>query len=179
MKYGQVEEAIIRIFKVEDARLGSFRARIRHLREFDCPSIAKAKPGSPAEYNYLNAVQLAVALALESVGVTPRMAADIVIKMKTISEEFLTAAWGDEFPTLGGKMKKASFLIVLRNIGMIDDKPPYDSFRYGFRFINSEELPKYSERHSALNIINISKIIADLDATLITIDLTANAALAG
>ena len=68
---------------------------------------------------------------------------------------------------------------MLRNIGMIDDKPPYDSFRYGFRFINSEGLPKYSESHSALNIINISKIIADLDAALITVDLAAAAALAG
>ena len=79
MKYGQVEIALVRLFEVDKPRLGAFKARLRHLRNFGCPSVEKVGTGSTAEYSQLHALQLAIALAIGQTGLSPKYSAGLAI----------------------------------------------------------------------------------------------------
>jgi hypothetical protein len=153
MKYGQVEEAVIRQFEVDDRRLGAFKARIRHLRRFDCPSIAKSKSGGAADYSRLNAFELAIALALENVGLSPKQSA---------AHAFLMA------PEALGALErsgKACYLVLLPDV----DDPALSPGEAGGQSIICEgekELMGVIENMPAMGVVNVSMLVRDLDLAL-------------
>ena len=79
IRFGDLERALIKQFKVPTDRQGAFRARIRRFRDLNVPNVTRVGSGTRTEYSRLNAVELSVALRLTSANISPRAAADIVL----------------------------------------------------------------------------------------------------
>src|SRR6266404_990190 len=77
MQYRQFEEALVQMFSIREASLGAFRARLRHLRSLGIPKIPKRGSGNTAIYRMEDLLTTFVALALQTLGSTPTISAEI------------------------------------------------------------------------------------------------------
>jgi hypothetical protein len=77
--YGQIEGALVSLLRVDNERLGAFRARLRHFRNLNVPNLERVGSGTKAEYSRLNAVEICLALRLTTLGIAPRVAAGIAL----------------------------------------------------------------------------------------------------
>jgi hypothetical protein len=77
MQYGQFEEALIRMFSINETNLGAFRARLRHLRKLNIPDVPKRGSGNTATYRVEDLFSTFVALALQTLGTNPTVSAVI------------------------------------------------------------------------------------------------------
>jgi hypothetical protein len=96
MQYGQFEEALVKIFSIGEANLDAFRARLRHLRSLGVPNIPKLGSGNTAIYRRKDLVVTFVALALETLGSTPTISAQIA-KFSARYFQKLRSTEGDTF----------------------------------------------------------------------------------
>ncbi len=76
MRYGDIESALVRIFDVK-SDIGAFKAKIRRLRSYNCPPVLMEGSGTRAEYSHDNALELAIALSLQSTWINPGRSAKI------------------------------------------------------------------------------------------------------
>jgi len=74
--YAQLESVMVRVFDVPDDEIGAFRARIRRLRDLGIPSVPRIGSGSRNKYETENMIELAIALAMLSVGVASKYIKD-------------------------------------------------------------------------------------------------------
>jgi hypothetical protein len=72
-RYGAVEGALADILAVPAEQAGAFRARLRHLRNIGVPELPKPGTGSRISYTFEHALELLIALRLESIGTAPRI----------------------------------------------------------------------------------------------------------
>ncbi len=104
MQYKQMELALADVLGVPTERVGAFRARIRHLRDFGVPALPKPGTGSFIDYTAAMALELLVVLQLEAVGHAPkhiaRMAAKIVAEWLPDGRSPTASAYGDMFVIL-------------------------------------------------------------------------------
>jgi hypothetical protein len=77
MQYRQFEKALIRTLGIEDADLGAFRARLRHLRKLNIPNVPKQGSGNTAIYRKVDLFSTFIALALQTLGSNPTVSAII------------------------------------------------------------------------------------------------------
>jgi hypothetical protein len=77
MQYGQFEKILIQTFTINERDLGAFRARLRHLRSLGIPNIPKRGSGNTAIYRMEDLLAASVALALQALGSTPKISAEI------------------------------------------------------------------------------------------------------
>ena len=77
MQYGQFEKALVEVFSIKESNLGAFRARLRHLRNLGVPEIPKRGSGNTAIYKTEDLLATFVALALQTLGSTPTISAEI------------------------------------------------------------------------------------------------------
>ena len=78
LRYGQIEQALAEILGVPSLeRTRAFRARLRHLRNIGIPELPKPGTGQSVAYSYEHALELLVALRLESIGTAPRFLAPL------------------------------------------------------------------------------------------------------
>jgi hypothetical protein len=77
MQYGQFEKALVEVFSIKEDNLGAFRARLRHLRSLGVPEIPKRGSGNTAIYKAEDLLATFVALALQTLGSTPTISAEI------------------------------------------------------------------------------------------------------
>jgi hypothetical protein len=103
MRFAQFEEALIQLFSIKESHLGAFRGRLRHLRSLGIPIVAKRGSGNTAVYKSKDLVVTFVALALQALGSTPTVSAQIA----TFSARYF------EKPRPGGK---DTFLIVMHTL---------------------------------------------------------------
>jgi hypothetical protein len=101
LRYGAVERALAGILGVPADQARAFRARLRHLRNIGVPELPKPGTGQPIAYTFEHALELLVALRLESIGTAPRV---ISLLTKSITNEYRFHAnserareWGDLF----------------------------------------------------------------------------------
>jgi hypothetical protein len=100
MQYRQFEEALVQRFSIKEDHLGAFRARLRHLRSLGIPSIPKRGSGNTAIYRPKDLIVTFVALALQTLGSTPAISAQIA----TFSARYLEKLRSGE---------KDTFLVVM------------------------------------------------------------------
>jgi hypothetical protein len=91
LQFRHVENALVRLFAVDDSCLGAFKARMRHLRNLGVPNIAKPGSGERVEYTREGVVGLALALELERLGRPPREAAWLAMAWASDPEVILAA----------------------------------------------------------------------------------------
>jgi hypothetical protein len=77
MQYGQFEEALVHMFSIDEERLGAFQARLRHLRGLGIPNIPKRGSGNTVYYREKDLLATFVALAVQTLGSTPTVSAQI------------------------------------------------------------------------------------------------------
>jgi hypothetical protein len=75
MHYRQFEKILIDVFSIDDSALGAFRARLRHLRTLGVPNTPKRGSGNPTSYRRVDLFMTSIALALETLGMTPTISA--------------------------------------------------------------------------------------------------------
>lgn len=73
--YGRMEQALAAVLKVPDAKRSAFAARLRHLRKLGVPAYEPKGSGAPLRYSKLHGRQMLIALLLQSIGCSPRLAA--------------------------------------------------------------------------------------------------------
>jgi hypothetical protein len=165
MKYGQVEAALVSLFEVDKPRLGAFKARIRHLRNFDCPSTEKVGTGSTAEYSEFHALQLAIALAFEQIGLSPKHSAGLAI------------SWAAEISAKNTPGNQR-FLALLPDVG--DSRASSESSSSSDDGLSglcpgagqsllcesAGELLRFAELMHAMSFVNVSKLVRDLEQAL-------------
>jgi len=116
MQYGQFEEALVQMFAIKEANLGAFRARLRHLRSLGIPKIPKRGSGNTAIYRMEDLLTTFVALALQTLGSTPTISAEIAKfaaqyfeKLRSKDEEIFLVVTNtsDPNPEIMGKLTKS------------------------------------------------------------------------
>jgi hypothetical protein len=81
LRYKRVEEALSRTFKVPEASLGAFRARLRNLRNMGIPNLPKSGSGTKIDYSRDQVIEILIALELSRLGIAPRYVGDIAKKV--------------------------------------------------------------------------------------------------
>jgi hypothetical protein len=109
MQYGQFEEALVRMFSIDETNLNAFRARLRHLRDLRIPNIPKRGSGNTFSYRREDLLVTFVALALQTLGSTPTISA------------IIAAGVARQFHWLQGE--KDVFLVVANIPESIEDTP--------------------------------------------------------
>lgn len=152
MKFGRVEAAVIQMNEIREERVDAFKARIRHLRNFNCPSIEKSPGGAPAEYSRINAVELAVALSLQVIGMPPKYSAQLATGWASGIVEQVDAAEASQYA-------KANYYLVIL--------PGFNEVEEGNSLLSDfSELAQHYLDIYAITVVNVSKIVRDLDAAL-------------
>ena len=77
MHYGQFEKTLVEVFSIKESNLAAFRARLRHLRTLRVPKIPRRGSGNTAIYKTEDLLATFVALALQTLGSTPAISAEI------------------------------------------------------------------------------------------------------
>jgi hypothetical protein len=77
MQYGQFVKALIQMFSIHERDQGAFRARLRHLRSLGVPKIPKRGSGNIITYRTVDLLAAYVGLALQALGSTPKISAEI------------------------------------------------------------------------------------------------------
>lgn len=80
--YGEMEEALVRLYSISDADRGAFRARIRHLRNLSIPPIPKVGRGRQAIYEIAMIEELFFALEITKATVPPSVVASFINVMR-------------------------------------------------------------------------------------------------
>jgi hypothetical protein len=151
MKYRQVETALVSLFEVDDTRLGAFKGRLRHLRNLAIPKVSKAGSGTHAEYSRLNAVEMAIALELQSLGKSPRQSAE------------LAGSWSSE---IVHKMAEISMPLYLVLLPEHMDLPIGETSEITLIAEGLKELLGFIEQVPSLSVINASHLLHRLDQHL-------------
>lgn len=102
-RYGQVEAALAKILVLRSAELETMRTRVRHLRKLGVPRLVGAGSGRHLEYNWRQALEMAIALQFVSVGQAPRYAAELAhsVMRQTRAQAVVEAPpQGDMFATV-------------------------------------------------------------------------------
>jgi len=149
-RYGHVEAALADLLGISKKGLGAFRARLRHLRNIGLPELPDAlkRPGSGRQIVYTreHALELLVALELESVGVVPRlvrMQAPSIVRMFRYGERD-----GDSYVILSPSAGRPIYKLASGPAGLakaLGDAP------------------------RAIAVINVSKCAARLDIALVRV----------
>lgn len=126
--YAIVEAALADSVGIAKSDLPAFRAKLRHLRNIGVPKIAKPGRGTRIAYSKRNVTELRLALALESVGNTPRNAAKLAmlaaqeISLARAPHLFLivhpnhgirVAVWGDQGTELAHNIHSTTVCAVI------------------------------------------------------------------
>jgi hypothetical protein len=153
---------MVRLFEVEPSNLLALRARIRHIRDCGVPPIPRGGRGPAAEYSRLHVIQLAVALTLSTVGVSPKSSAAIV--RATIFDGSIQDVKNEQRP---------SFLLLFPTgrdpaWGM---RPLIAVDGHEVRMLNAlvseiGQLVLNVTSHRATNVVNLTKLVSDLDRVL-------------
>jgi hypothetical protein len=77
LRYRQVEAALVAVIGVRPKAVGAFRARLRHLRNIGLPQLPASGSGKHIVYSRRQALEILIALRLESIGHKPQSAAII------------------------------------------------------------------------------------------------------
>jgi hypothetical protein len=77
VRYRDLENALVAIFRVPEEGLGAFRARIRHLRNIGVPKLEKVGSGTQLIYTRKQALEMVLAIELELSGISPRLVAPL------------------------------------------------------------------------------------------------------
>jgi hypothetical protein len=77
LRYSNIEDALARVLRVTSDQAGAFRGRIRHLRNIGVPDVQHPGHGRAANYSALDALEILIALRLHSLGVAPRLIAQM------------------------------------------------------------------------------------------------------
>jgi hypothetical protein len=75
-RYGVIERALADVLQVGPAKIGAFRARLRHLRNINCPKLPKTGSGQPVLITREQAIEILIALELVALGIAPRYAVE-------------------------------------------------------------------------------------------------------
>jgi hypothetical protein len=75
MQYRHFENALIGMLGIEEAELGAFRARLRHLRKLGVPNVPRRGSGNTAIYQKVDLFSTFIALALQTLGSNPTVSA--------------------------------------------------------------------------------------------------------
>jgi hypothetical protein len=114
-------------------RRAAFKAKVRHLRNINVPSLPKTGTGPPIAYSFEHALEIYLALLLESVGVAPRVIARL---SKSIFAEFQFHANSETARAMGDlhvviypadANQSAPFYTALRGLGLmpsIEERAP-------------------------------------------------------
>ena len=77
MQYSEFEKQLVDIFKVRKKDLRAFQARLRHLRNLGVPNVPKRGSGNTAVYKTIDVLTAFTALALQGLGSSPSISADV------------------------------------------------------------------------------------------------------
>jgi hypothetical protein len=75
LRYKNIETALIDVAGVEPKAIGSFRARLRHLRNIGLPKLPASGSGTHITYSRRQALEILIAVQLENIGHKPHSAA--------------------------------------------------------------------------------------------------------
>lgn len=92
LQYAAVETALARLTGRENDQQRAFRGIIKQLRKFGVPSIAFEGTGKKASYDLHAIGEMALALTLIEIGLSPRRACDIVLRKK-VNKQIFGGAW--------------------------------------------------------------------------------------
>jgi hypothetical protein len=76
-RYGAIEKALADVLRVRPEQMNTFRGRLRHLRNINCPKLPKTGSGQPVFITREQGIEILIALELGTLGVAPRHAVDI------------------------------------------------------------------------------------------------------
>jgi hypothetical protein len=76
-RYGVIENALAEVLRVRPEQMNTFRGRLRHLRNINCPKLPKTGSGQPVFITREQAIEILIALELGTLGVAPRHAVEI------------------------------------------------------------------------------------------------------
>jgi hypothetical protein len=124
MQYRQFEEALVQMFGIDDANLGAFRARLRHLRTLGIPDVPKRGSGNSVLYRSEEVFLTFVALVLQSLGSAPSVA----VLIASITAKYLPRLKSGE---------NNLFLVVARVPDSVLDTPGYMPGVQGISWINN------------------------------------------
>ena len=110
LRYGDVERALVRAFKIQDTDVKAFRARIRHLRNLGVPDLPKSGSGRQISYTLDHARELYLALRLNQLGMMPDAIARLFARIRPSIAKWFKAA--DEHPG-----NPVSALVACNNFG--------------------------------------------------------------
>jgi hypothetical protein len=154
--YGEIEAALISLLRVDNERLGAFRARLRHFRNLGVPNVERVGSGTKAEYSRLNAIELCLALRLSALGVAPRLAAGIAL-LKLVPEAI------DSIDR--SKVKEVFVFHVVSNPFAVEasdsDDDGYTQFPHG-----REALLRTIDETGDAIVVDLSQLVKKLDAAL-------------
>jgi hypothetical protein len=75
MQYREFEKVLVETFSIDEASMGAFRARLRHLRNLGTPNIPKRGSGNAVNYRREHLFTTSIALALQTLGLAPVVSA--------------------------------------------------------------------------------------------------------
>jgi hypothetical protein len=82
LRYPAVETALAEVLHIApEDQPRAFRARIRHLRNIGVPGIAHPGQGRAADYCVFDALEILLGLRLQSLGVSPKLVADMAHRL--------------------------------------------------------------------------------------------------
>ncbi len=102
LRWRDVEATLSELLLITDEQRGAFRARIRHLKAVGIPNIPKVGSGTQITYTRDNVVELYMALLIMELGVPPKVAAGLVLNIRS---------WPYDNPIYGPKDK--DFLVIV------------------------------------------------------------------
>jgi len=173
MQYGQFEKALAEVFSIKESNLGAFRARLRHLRNLGVPEIPKRGSGNTAIYKTEDLLATFVALALQTLGSTPTISAEIAKfaiqhfgKLRSQDEEIflvVTNASEERVPSKGKRVPSNPDNLVRLKAppgvrSMFLTTNPLGGDTLAFIIVGAEEAGKFATnaRVLASSMINLS-----------------------
>ena len=164
MQYGQFEEALVQMFAIRETNLGAFRARLRHLRSLGIPKIPKRGSGNTAIYRMEDLLATFVALALQTLGSTPTISAEIAKfaaqyfeKLRSKDEEIFLVVTNtsDPNPEIIRKLTKSPPSVK----SMFWTMNPLGGDTYAFIVLGAAEAGRFATNAKAVasSVINLSE----------------------
>ncbi len=167
MQYGQFEETLVRMFAIKKNNLGAFRARLRHLRSLGVPKVPKRGSGNTAIYKTEDLLATFVALALQTLGSTPTVSAEIAKfaaqyfdKLRSQDEEIFLVVTNTSDQARSSKPEYVQRLKATPGIkSMFYTINPLGGYTFAFIVVGAAEAGRFATNAKVLasSMINLSE----------------------
>jgi hypothetical protein len=128
MQYREFEEVLIQMLGINEAGLGAFRGRLRHLRNLGIPNVPKRGSGNAVSYKKEDLFTTLIALTLQTLGSAPVVSA--ILARKAAGHIYLLGGVKEVFLIVGNFPDPAP--------GNIEDIPGIEPGVLGFSWIKNQ-----------------------------------------